>query len=143
LGRSTLGERYHALGFLNQSEIGSAYALSDVFVLPSKEGAGETWGLVVNEAMLFGLPVVAGSGVGCHRDLVHEGKTGFVFRSGDAGECALAMAKIIQAGSAGRKAMGEASQAQVDAYSLEAAVAGLRRSIQIADESRAGRQRAV
>jgi glycosyltransferase involved in cell wall biosynthesis len=140
LGRSTLGERYHSLGFLNQSEIGSAYALADVFVLPSREGAGETWGLVVNEAMFFGLPVVVSSGVGCHRDLVLEGKTGFTFRSGDAGECASAIAKIIQIGPTGRKTMGAESKAHVAAYSLEAAVAGLRRSIQIAGRGRIGRR---
>jgi glycosyltransferase involved in cell wall biosynthesis len=47
------------------------YAAADVFALASK--AHETWGLVVNEAMNSGLPVVASAAVGCSRDLVHEG----------------------------------------------------------------------
>ena len=42
-------------GFLNQSELGRAYAVADCLVLPSDE----TWGLVVNEAMATGLPCVA------------------------------------------------------------------------------------
>lgn len=136
LGRALLKERYHSLGFLNQSEIGLAYTLSDVLVLPSKEGAGETWGLVVNEAMFFGLPVIVSSGVGCHRDLVHEGKTGFTFRSGDASEFASAIIKIIKTGVAGRKKIGAEAQARVDSYSVEAAVSGLRRSIQITRRGR-------
>lgn len=68
-------------GFKNQSEVGKYFAASDIFVLPS--GAGETWGLVVNEAMNFGLPVVVSDMVGCAYDLVLEGKNGYKFKCGD------------------------------------------------------------
>jgi glycosyltransferase involved in cell wall biosynthesis len=43
----------------------------DIFVLPSK--LHETWGLVVNEAMNFGLPVIVSDKVGCGEDLVERG----------------------------------------------------------------------
>ena len=66
-------------GFQNQGEIGRIYAAADCFVLPSDYG--ETWGLVVNEAMNFGLPIVVSDRVGCGRDLVREGENGFTFRS--------------------------------------------------------------
>lgn len=66
------------VGFKNQTELPRFYTLADVFVLPS--GAGETWGLVVNEAMCFGLPVVVSNVVGCSSDLVLENKTGFIFQ---------------------------------------------------------------
>ena len=68
-------------GFLNRNRLPEAYAASDVLVLPSDEG--ETWGLVVNEAMASGLPVVVSDRVGCAPDLVLENRTGHVFAFGD------------------------------------------------------------
>jgi glycosyltransferase involved in cell wall biosynthesis len=68
-------------GFLNRRELPEAYAASDTLLLPSD--AGETWGLVVNEAMASGLPAIVSSQVGCGPDLVREGETGFVFPFGD------------------------------------------------------------
>ena len=66
----------HFAGFLNQTEIGAAYACADIFVLPSLYD--ETWGLVVNEAMNFGLPVVLSDAVGCADDLLRQRENGFV-----------------------------------------------------------------
>src|SRR5207245_2803101 len=68
-------------GFLNQSEIASAYAAGDALVLPSD--FGETWGLVVNEAMACGRAAVVSDRVGCGLDLVIPGKTGERFAFGD------------------------------------------------------------
>ncbi len=68
-------------GFLNQTELPAAYATADVFVLPS--AFHETWGLVVNEAMNFDLPVVVSDKVGCGADLVEPGRNGFVVSHDD------------------------------------------------------------
>ena len=68
-------------GFLNQSEIIGAYVASDCLVLPSDHG--ETWGLVVNEAMACGRPAIVSDQVGCHQDLIKVAETGFVFPFGD------------------------------------------------------------
>lgn len=68
-------------GFRNQTELPKWFAIADVFALPSGE---EPWGLVVNEAMCFSLPVVASDQVGATGDLVRGGVNGFVFRTGDA-----------------------------------------------------------
>ncbi len=68
-------------GFLNQSEIVSAYAVSDVLVLPS-DGA-ETWGLVVNEALACGCRVLVSDQVGCGPDLVGAGEVGAIFPMGN------------------------------------------------------------
>lgn len=68
-------------GFLNQSEIVRSYVASDCLVLPSDHG--ETWGLVVNEAMACGLPAIVSDQVGCAGDLIVEGETGWVFPFGD------------------------------------------------------------
>lgn len=56
------------LGFLNQTEISSAYVAADCLVLPSDHG--ETWGLVVNEAFASGLPCIVSDACGCAEDLL-------------------------------------------------------------------------
>jgi glycosyltransferase involved in cell wall biosynthesis len=70
------------LPFANQSEMPSRYLLADLFVLPSK-GDFETWGLAVNEAMHMGVPCLVSDRVGCQRDLVTQGETGWVFDAMD------------------------------------------------------------
>lgn len=74
--------RVHFIGFRQQETIGEVYADADMLVLPSLYS--ETWGLVVNEAMQFGLPCVVSDRVGCGPDLVIPGRTGQVFPHGDA-----------------------------------------------------------
>jgi glycosyltransferase involved in cell wall biosynthesis len=68
-------------GFLNQSKMPMAYAAADALVLPSD--GGETWGLVVNEAMASGKPCFVSDRVGCGPDLIVRGETGDVFPLGD------------------------------------------------------------
>jgi len=68
------------LPFANQSEMPSRYLLADLFALPSR-GFYETWGLAVNEAMHMGIPCLVSNRVGCQRDLVTHGETGWVFDS--------------------------------------------------------------
>ena len=76
-------------GFQNRNDILKFYAASDMLVLPSLQ---ETWGIVVNEALCFGLPVVCSDKVGAVFDLVLEGYNGF---NVPAGNC-LALAEAIQ-----------------------------------------------
>ena len=54
-------------GFLNQTEISQAYVVADCLVLPSDYG--ETWGLVVNEALASGLPCLVSDACGCAEEL--------------------------------------------------------------------------
>lgn len=68
-------------GFLNQNEISRAYVAADVLVLPSDHG--ETWGLVVNEAMASGLPCIVSDAVGCGEDLVEPVDSARRFALGD------------------------------------------------------------
>ena len=108
-------------GFLNQTEITRAYAAADCLVLPSD--FGETWGLVVNEAMACGLPAIVSDRVGCGPDLIDDGKTGALFPFGDIG--ALAGKLIDMASNPERLArMGRDAQGKVSHYSVEQAVAG-------------------
>lgn len=68
-------------GFLNQTQITRAYVAADFLVLPSD--GGETWGLVVNEAMACGLPCLVSDRVGCGPDMITPRQTGDVFPMGD------------------------------------------------------------
>jgi glycosyltransferase involved in cell wall biosynthesis len=71
-------------GFVNQTGIVKYYAAADIFVLCS--GEGETWGLSVNEAMNFNLPVVVSRMCGCADDLVVQDTSGFTYETGSVSE---------------------------------------------------------
>jgi glycosyltransferase involved in cell wall biosynthesis len=94
LRKRAAGRPVRFAGFLNQSEIGAAYAASDCLVLPSD--AGETWGLVVNEAMACGLPAIVSDQVGCAIDLVTPGQTGEIFGCGDVGGLQAAIRRTLE-----------------------------------------------
>ena len=81
---------------MNQSELGRAYAAADCLALPSDWG--ETWGLVVNEALATGLPCVVSDRVGCAPDLITPGETGEVFAVGDVGALAAAIERVRATG---------------------------------------------
>jgi glycosyltransferase involved in cell wall biosynthesis len=109
-------------GFLNQTEIARAYTAADALVLPSDYG--ETWGLVVNEAMLFGVPAIVSDRVGCGPDLVEPNVTGLRFGFGDCDGLTECM-KVMADDRSGVMRMGEAARQRVhDGYSLRQAVAG-------------------
>ncbi len=87
-----LGVDHRLIGFLNQTELGKAYALADCLVLPSDYP--ETWGLVVNEALATGLPCVVSNAVGCAPDMIRDGESGYVYPLGNVEELAAAFVKI-------------------------------------------------
>jgi len=75
-------------GFVNQEQLPAFYGASDCLVLPSEY---EPWGLVVNEAMACGLPIIASDKVGCAADLVRPRENGLIYRCGDMGALAEAL----------------------------------------------------
>ncbi len=81
IAKHGLKEKVLLTGFVNQSEIGRYYSCADAFVMCSS--SGETWGLSVNEAMNFSLPVVVSDLTGCAVDLVEDGKNGYKFETGN------------------------------------------------------------
>ena len=112
----------HFAGFLNHTEIAAAYACADVFALLSREH--ETFGLVVPEAMNFGLPVVVSDKVGCHADLVSRGLNGYVVSHSDADAAAAALGRLV-ADDALRQKMGAASRARIDEWTPQHTVDGV------------------
>ncbi len=91
--------RTRFLGFCNQSEIGRGYAMADALVFPSIQG--ETWGLVVNEALQFGLAVMASDHPGCVADLLASERSiplgSAVFTSGDSNAFSTALMAFAKA----------------------------------------------
>ena len=113
-------------GFLNQTEIPKAYTAGDVLVLPS---ASEPWGLVVNEGMNFGLPVVASDRVGCVADLVRPGVNGSVFRFDSTAELANALTELVADDSL-RQRYGKASLERIHGWGIEHTVAGIQSALE-------------
>lgn len=90
------------------------YAFAGCFILPSTR---EPWGLVVNEAMASGLPVLVSNRCGCAVDLVEPGRNGFVFEPADALALAARMHQISSLSAADLCAMGAESGRIVSFYS--------------------------
>ena len=109
------------LGYQPQSKLSSFYHAADVCILPSI--AGETWGLVVNEALLHGVPVVASEMVGSVDDLLISGVTGEVFAT----SATAAMKQAVQriAGYAQADSTRHACRAKALEYSTEKAAQGI------------------
>lgn len=117
-------------GFINQAELPKVYAASDVFVLPSEN---EPWGLIVNEVMCAGIPVVVSDEVGCVPDLVKDGVNGYHMKAGDVESLAIALEKLLADGYQ-RQRMGAASLSIIRGWSYEQCrqgiTAALRRCVQ-------------
>ena len=79
-------------GFINQTELYKYFIAADLFVMCSGK---EPWGLVVNEALNFGLPVIASDLAGAHADLVDPAVNGYVYPGGDIKALAACIDKIV------------------------------------------------
>lgn len=113
-------------GFQNQSQLGQFYCAADCLILPSQ---GETWGLVVNEALQYGMPAIVSDRVGCHPDLIVEGQTGFVFPKGNAAALAACMSKARDLLRHERPAVYAACREKAQSYAIDRAVAGIYEAI--------------
>ncbi|MEM6740768.1 MAG: glycosyltransferase family 4 protein [Pseudomonadota bacterium] len=78
-------------GHRDPTELPHLFAAADVFCLPSRH---DGWGVVVNEALGAGLPLVLSDGVGAGRDLVQAGQTGFVVPAGQVAPLAEALGRL-------------------------------------------------
>jgi glycosyltransferase involved in cell wall biosynthesis len=119
------------VGFKNQRELSAYYHAADALLLPSREG--ETWGLVVNEALLHGLPCLVSERVGSHLDLVKPGETGEVFRPNDVNLLADAMMRLLPR--LPDPAISAACRGLVKHYSVQQAAQGIAEAWAKASES--------
>lgn len=114
-----LRERVLFIGHREPDQLPDVFARADVFCLPSRH---DGWGVVVNEALGAGLPVLVSDAVGAGRDLVRDGENGFVTPAGDAGALAIALERIA-ADDALRARMATASSVMGQSWTLDEGVA--------------------
>jgi glycosyltransferase involved in cell wall biosynthesis len=132
--RLGIHERTRFSGYVRAEEAPVYYALADLLVLPSvtMPTGKETWGLVVNEAMNQGVPVVATDAVGAAAGgLVQSGVTGFVVPERDSEALAQAMKRILTDGNL-RALMSENARRIISEWDNERMVKGFRRAIEFA-----------
>jgi glycosyltransferase involved in cell wall biosynthesis len=108
-------------GFLQRDELAAVYAWADALVLPTHS---DTWGLVVNEAMACGLPVIVTGVAGCSADMVRDGENGYVVGAKEPEGLSQAMQKLLNAPEL-RRQMGHLSLARSARFTPQAWVDGV------------------
>ena len=135
-----LGLDVRFVGFQPQRALSPYYHAGDALVLPSRRG--ETWGLVVNEALHHGLPCVTTEQVGSVPDLVVPGETGEVVSADSAPALAYGLSRGL-AWWRDDPAVRARCRAQVEPYSVEAAARGVVSAFESALSSQWSTQRAL
>lgn len=82
-------------GFIQPRDRHSFFSQCDIFVLPTISEGNEAWGLVVNEAMHFGKPIIVTNAVGAAHDMVHNNHNGFIVNDQDVESLYRAMRLIL------------------------------------------------
>lgn len=124
-----LENQIHFWGTQPPERVPFYYALADVFVFPSLY---DVWGLVLNEAMACGLPVIASSIAGATRDLVVDGENGFVIDPRNEAQFTEALKRLLLDADLRRK-MGERAAATIQAKAtIQHSVQAFMQAIQLA-----------
>jgi glycosyltransferase involved in cell wall biosynthesis len=112
-------------GFAQRERLASYYALAHALVFPTHT---DRWGLVVNEAMACGLPVICSDAAGCVEDLVQGCENGLVVPARDIAQLSRAMAEMA-ADLELRSSMGQHSRERIQSYSPAACAAGMAQAV--------------
>jgi glycosyltransferase involved in cell wall biosynthesis len=123
--KHSCSELIRYLGFKNQTELPKYFGLCDVFVLPSE---GEPWGLIVNEAMNAGIPIIVSDQVGCGPDLVKHGSNGFIFETGNYHQLASYL-NILLLQSCNAEAFGMKSMGTINKWGYDENILGINKAI--------------
>jgi glycosyltransferase involved in cell wall biosynthesis len=116
-------------GFRQVGELRDFYAGAGAFIHPA---LAEPWGLVINEAMASGLPVISSRNVGAAEELVREGVNGFLFDPEDVEELAGLMGRVAEMPREERLAMGEASRGLIAEWGPERFARGAEEAARLA-----------
>ncbi|MDB5120219.1 MAG: glycosyl transferase family 1 [Sphingobacteriales bacterium] len=124
--KASAGLNVHFLNFQNQSQMPVLYQACDLFCLTS---LSETWGLVVNEAMACGKPILVSDQVGCAIDLVQNEVNGTIFKSDSPTDLAKKLIHLIKKERQGLKLMGKASFNIIQKWTFENQVKEIEKEI--------------
>jgi 1,2-diacylglycerol 3-alpha-glucosyltransferase len=108
-------------GFVQREDLAGLYALAETLVLPTHS---DPWGLVVNEAMACGLPVIVSSVAGCSVDLVEDGWNGYIVPPRDLEKLRVSIDSVLRQPDLKRR-MSVRSSERIRNYSPEACADGL------------------
>ena len=108
-------------GFAQREDLAGLYAFAECLVLPTHS---DPWGLVVNEAMSCGLPIIVSSVAGCSADLVADGWNGYVVPPRDSEKLSAAISCVVQRPDL-RQSMSAHSLERIRNFSPEACADGL------------------
>jgi glycosyltransferase involved in cell wall biosynthesis len=112
-------------GFAQREDLAVLYSLAEALVLPTHS---DPWGLVVNEAMVCGLPIIVTSVAGCAQDLVEDGWNGCVVPARDPDRLSLAIRSLLERPGT-RRQMSMHSREHIRHYSPEDCARGLAESV--------------
>ncbi len=104
----------HFVGFKTKTELDDYYRAADIFVLPTRE---DIWGLVINEAMAYGLPVVTTDRCVAGLELVKDGKNGRIVPAGNVKKLAEALKEALK--EENRAAWGKNSWNYIQKFTIE------------------------
>ena len=113
--------RVQCFGFIHREQLPEFYALAEAFIFPTHT---DPWGLVVNEAMACGLPIIATTVGGCVADLVENGWNGFVIPASRPIQLTAAL-ETIATDSSLRQRMAANSLERIQLYSPSAWAEGM------------------
>jgi glycosyltransferase involved in cell wall biosynthesis len=108
-------------GFVHREDLAGLYGLAEALILPTHS---DPWGLVVNEAMACGLPIIVTNVAGCSADLVEDGWNGYVVPPGNPDRLKAALDSLVRSPEL-RRQMSVRSTERIREYSPEACAAGL------------------
>lgn len=112
-------------GFVHQEDLGAYYGLAEVLILPTYT---DTWGMVVNEAMACGTPIILTSAAGCSADLIRENWNGILVNPKDIDDLVSAMRRVATNPDLSRS-MGANSARHIRDYSPEVWAISVERAI--------------
>ena len=101
----------HFEGFKTKEELAQYYLAATVFAMPTRH---DNWGLVINEAMSYGLPVVSTNQCVAALELIDEGENGYIVPVDDAEKLAQGINDALKLGDCGKKSIAKVADRSIE-----------------------------